>query len=255
LTNARLRVACRSRFAGGRDNLPHHEYTNEIFYEILYWKTPDRLGTQHQIFMRTVWPGINGVATINDTPICEDYFMSRRPRGRGRKPQHNNNHNKNPNRSLDSNGPDIRVRGSAKTIFDKYTALAHDASVSGHRVKAESYLQHAEHYFRILQEIQEKAAAKAELHQKEQAKIQAKKQEQAQKQQQASGNDQDTHESKPDKSASRSRSYLNRRQQSNGEANEGEAAKEDTVQADKKTPKKSKKPEPATSEDEPAAAE
>ncbi len=88
--------------------------------------------------------------------------MSRRPRGRGRKPQHNNNKNNNPNRALDSNGPDVRVRGSAKTIYDKYMALAHDASVSGRRVKAESYLQHAEHYLRIVQDLAVIAEKKAE---------------------------------------------------------------------------------------------
>jgi len=88
--------------------------------------------------------------------------MSRRPRGRGRKPQHNNNKGNNPNRALDSNGPDVRVRGSAKTIYDKYMSLAHDANVSGRRVKAESYLQHAEHYLRIVQDLAIVADKKAE---------------------------------------------------------------------------------------------
>ncbi len=113
--------------------------------------------------------------------------MSRRPRGRGRKPQHNKNNN-NPNRALDSNGPDVRVRGSAKTIYDKYMSLAHDASVSGRRVKAESYLQHAEHYLRIVQELAIVAAKKAEQHrlqteqrEAEQAARRAKHAEQAEK--------------------------------------------------------------------------
>jgi len=56
----------------------------------------------------------------------------------------------NPNRALDSNGPDVRIRGTANQIYDKYTALARDASSAGDRVKAESYLQHAEHYFRLI---------------------------------------------------------------------------------------------------------
>lgn len=56
----------------------------------------------------------------------------------------------NPNRALDSNGPDVRIRGTANQIYDKYTALARDASSAGDRIKAESYLQHAEHYFRVI---------------------------------------------------------------------------------------------------------
>ncbi len=60
----------------------------------------------------------------------------------------------NPNRALDSNGPDVRIRGTAQQIYDKYLALARDATSSGDRVKAENYLQHAEHYFRVLRSIQ-----------------------------------------------------------------------------------------------------
>jgi len=60
----------------------------------------------------------------------------------------------NPNRALDSNGPDVRIRGTANQIYDKYQALARDASSSGDRVKAESYLQHAEHYFRLIRSMQ-----------------------------------------------------------------------------------------------------
>lgn len=56
----------------------------------------------------------------------------------------------NPNRALDSNGPDVRIRGTANQIYDKYTALARDASSAGDRIKAENYLQHAEHYFRVI---------------------------------------------------------------------------------------------------------
>jgi hypothetical protein len=60
----------------------------------------------------------------------------------------------NPNRALDSNGPDVRIRGTAQQIYDKYLALARDATSSGDRVKAENYLQHAEHYFRVTRSIQ-----------------------------------------------------------------------------------------------------
>lgn len=72
----------------------------------------------------------------------------KRSRGRGRRQQ-------NPvNRSYDSNGPDVRVRGTASQVFEKYQALARDAMSSGDRVMAENYSQHAEHYFRILQSFQ-----------------------------------------------------------------------------------------------------
>ncbi|GJL93806.1 MAG: hypothetical protein DHS20C05_02110 [Hyphococcus sp.] len=60
----------------------------------------------------------------------------------------------NPNRALDSNGPEVRIRGTANQIYDKYVALARDASSSGDRIKAESYLQHAEHYFRVIRATQ-----------------------------------------------------------------------------------------------------
>ncbi len=52
--------------------------------------------------------------------------------------------------TFDSNGPDIRVRGNAYQVFEKYQALARDASLAGDRVAAENYYQHAEHYYRII---------------------------------------------------------------------------------------------------------
>ena len=56
-----------------------------------------------------------------------------------------------PNRTqvFDSNGPDVRIRGTAAQIFEKYSTLAKDAHSMGDRVWAESYLQHAEHYQRL----------------------------------------------------------------------------------------------------------
>lgn len=52
--------------------------------------------------------------------------------------------------TFDSNGPDVRIRGSALQVLEKYQALARDAQASGDRVLAENLLQHAEHYYRIL---------------------------------------------------------------------------------------------------------
>jgi hypothetical protein len=54
------------------------------------------------------------------------------------------------NRVYESNGPDVKVRGTAQTIAEKYMQLARDAHSSGDIVMAESYNQHAEHYLRIL---------------------------------------------------------------------------------------------------------
>ena len=68
----------------------------------------------------------------------------KRSRGRGRRPQNN------PNRTFDSSGPEIKIRGSAAHVYEKYLQMARDANSSGDRVMAENYLQHAEHYYRIL---------------------------------------------------------------------------------------------------------
>lgn len=51
---------------------------------------------------------------------------------------------------FDSNGPDVRIRGTAHQVTEKYAALAKDAASAGDRILAESYLQHAEHYQRII---------------------------------------------------------------------------------------------------------
>jgi Domain of unknown function (DUF4167) len=66
--------------------------------------------------------------------------------------------NKGPNpltRSYESNGPDVKIRGTAQHIADKYAQLARDAQASGDPVAAENYLQHAEHYYRIIAAAQE----------------------------------------------------------------------------------------------------
>ena len=59
----------------------------------------------------------------------------------------------NRNHVFDSNGPDLRIRGTAQQLFEKYLQLGRDATSSGDRVMAEAYFQHAEHYFRIINAI------------------------------------------------------------------------------------------------------
>ncbi len=59
----------------------------------------------------------------------------------------------NRNHVFDSSGPEMRVRGTAQQLFDKYQQMARDASSNGDRVLGEAYYQHAEHYFRIISAI------------------------------------------------------------------------------------------------------
>jgi hypothetical protein len=80
-------------------------------------------------------------------------------RMRNRNNNNNNNNNRrgqNPmTRVFESNGPDIKIRGTASHVAEKYVQLARDARSSGDPVAAENYYQHAEHYFRIIAAAQE----------------------------------------------------------------------------------------------------
>jgi len=69
------------------------------------------------------------------------------------KPQHIHNPSRSPNRNqlFDSSGPDVRVRGNAHQVFDKYQQLAREAASSGDRIMAEAYWQYADHYYRLIQ--------------------------------------------------------------------------------------------------------
>lgn len=66
--------------------------------------------------------------------------------------------NKGPNpltRTYESNGPDVKIRGTAQHVADKYAQLARDAQASGDPVSAENYFQHAEHYYRMIAAAQD----------------------------------------------------------------------------------------------------
>ena len=78
---------------------------------------------------------------------------AKRGRGRGRRGNGNNHHNHVPNRntSYESNGPDVKLRGNAQQLNEKYMGLAHDAASAGERISAEAYTQFADHYFRLHQ--------------------------------------------------------------------------------------------------------
>jgi hypothetical protein len=83
--------------------------------------------------------------------------------GQNNKRMRNRNNNNNNNRRgqnpmtrvYESNGPDIKIRGTASHIAEKYLQLARDARSSGDPVAAENYYQHAEHYFRLIAAAQE----------------------------------------------------------------------------------------------------
>ncbi len=84
----------------------------------------------------------------------------KRSRGRSHNPNHQGSSNpggQNGRKHLplrlqtfDSNGPSVKIRGNAYQVFEKYITLAREATLSGDRIAAENFYQHAEHYFRII---------------------------------------------------------------------------------------------------------
>lgn len=73
---------------------------------------------------------------------------SRRQRNRGNSGRRSGGQKRS--QVYDSNGPDVRIRGTAHQVCEKYLALAKDSASAGNTILAESYLQHAEHYQRII---------------------------------------------------------------------------------------------------------
>jgi hypothetical protein len=76
--------------------------------------------------------------------------QNRRGRGRNNNHQHRRGGQNPLTRTFESAGPDTKIRGTPAHIAEKYMALARDAQSSGDPVLAENYLQHAEHYNRII---------------------------------------------------------------------------------------------------------
>ena len=95
--------------------------------------------------------------------------QNKRARGRHRKPQNS------ANRSFESSGPEVKIRGNAAHVAEKYVALARDALSSGDLISAENYHQHAEHYFRILATQTANQQAKAQASQTENASADGEK--------------------------------------------------------------------------------
>src|SRR5919108_2765956 len=82
--------------------------------------------------------------------------QNRRGRGRGPRKPHGGPHGghggggQSKAHTYDSTGPDIRVRGNAYQVLEKYLQLARDAGTAGDRVAADNFLQHADHYYRVV---------------------------------------------------------------------------------------------------------
>ena len=124
-----------------------------------------------------------------------------RQRGRGRR---NGNGQINRNTTLDSNGPDVRLRGNALQLHEKYVSLGNDASAAGERIAAEAYFQYADHYFRIHSAViassEERRKDGAEMNGHANGYGQAEFQPETQAEAK-SGNDEDTTADNPDEEA------------------------------------------------------
>ncbi|MCP1336132.1 DUF4167 domain-containing protein [Futiania mangrovi] len=72
---------------------------------------------------------------------------AKRSRGRGRR---GGGQGFSLNRVFESNGPDVKVRGTVQQVYEKYLNLSRDSNSAGDRIAAETYMQHAEHYFRLM---------------------------------------------------------------------------------------------------------
>ena len=79
------------------------------------------------------------------------------------------------NRVFDSSGPEGKVRGTPQQIIEKYQLLTRDAQLSGDRVAAENFQQHAEHYMRLLADAQREIEARRDQQDRENREKQAQR--------------------------------------------------------------------------------
>lgn len=88
---------------------------------------------------------------------------NKRSRGRnnGGNPHHNRPRPPHRMQTFESNGPSVKIRGSAYQVFERYVALAREATTSGDRIAAENFYQHAEHYYRVMNSAGEGSAHNA----------------------------------------------------------------------------------------------
>ena len=106
-------------------------------------------------------------------------MRSSKPRPRSKNNRNNNNHNRSVanvmNRVFDSSGPEGKVRGTPQQIIEKYQQLTRDCQLSGDRVAAENFQQHAEHYMRLQAEAQREIDARREQQDRENREKQAQR--------------------------------------------------------------------------------
>lgn len=108
-------------------------------------------------------------------------MRSSKSRSRGNKNRNNRPSGGNiVNRVFDSSGPDGKVRGTPQQIIEKYNQLHRDAQLSGDRVNAENFAQHAEHYTRMLAEAQKEIDAKRDEQEEQNRQRQAERDRQQQ---------------------------------------------------------------------------
>lgn len=147
------------------------------------------------------------------------------------------------NRVFDSSGPDGKVRGTPQQIIEKYNQLHRDAVLSGDRVDAENFAQHAEHYTRLLAEAQREVDAKREEQEEQNRQRQAERDRERQdrlKAQEASSND-PANSQQPDMAEA---------------AADGDSGLVETPEEKPKRPRRPRKPRPSSDEDSaPEAAE
>lgn len=86
------------------------------------------------------------------------------------------------NRVFDSSGPEGKVRGTPQQIVDKYQSLSSDALLSGDRIAAENFLQHSEHYSRMLGVATREMNERREQQEAQQRKVQQQNQADAEQQ-------------------------------------------------------------------------
>ena len=89
-------------------------------------------------------------------PTQKKRWRTRQPSGQNKRFEVSREHNPL-NRLYESNGPDVKVRGPAAILAEKYLQLARDAQASGDLIAAEGFLQHAEHYNRLIAAAQEQS--------------------------------------------------------------------------------------------------
>jgi len=127
---------------------------------LVYQSTQERTGTSAQLNHR-----------LNESTFMRSSKSRSRGKNRNNRPSGGNIIN----RVFDSSGPDGKVRGTPQQIIDKYNQLHRDAQLSGDRVAAENFAQHAEHYLRMLAEAQREMDKAREEQEEENRRRQAER--------------------------------------------------------------------------------